>query len=273
MLGALGVRVFRKSPKVMEMYQCYESGEYEGILTLHLTDVLARSIQDLTEEQSKDLQEDVCLRVYLAWRKFQRHAPGPERARKLHAAMDRAIDEQKALHPEVVANVSCRAGCSACCHWPVEVTADEAKLLAERIQADPAIVDREQLALHAPYELDTFFQLSYEQRRCPFLGPDRNCRVYDDRPGNCRKFYVQNDPALCADQSKPRLSVVGFARAEEIFSGALNFRDQGLIARAVLAAEALPPGPQSPCLPPSPPVSGASAPAFSRPPEEHADRS
>ena len=104
--------------------------------------------------------------------------------------------------------VPCRAGCTACCHGPFDISIADALLLREAIaELPPAdqldIRDRGRRLLarmtaltpqwHAPWDIadlgEPGFDLLVESLAevpCPLLGDDGRCRVYQARPLVCR---------------------------------------------------------------------------------------
>ncbi len=119
--------------------------------------------------------------------------------------LDRWFAGARAAHGDAI---PCRAGCTACCHGPFDITAADALLLRESIRALPAgtragilaraerLLDRiraEAPEWEPPYDVadlgeDRFDELSLalHDAPCPLLGPDGRCEAYDGRPLVCR---------------------------------------------------------------------------------------
>jgi len=119
------------------------------------------------------------------------------RAQYIH----RLIDEKLApvvSNPTVEKYVSCKKGCSACCHTQVSVTADEAHLLAILLKQQKN-VDFNKLEMQARSQDDaaSWYRLSFDQRSCIFLKSDQTCSVYENRPSVCRTNYAFNPSILC----------------------------------------------------------------------------
>ena len=134
------------------------------------------------------------------FKKLKKISDPIKRARLIHREIDQAIEE--VFEDTSVKNfVSCRKGCSACCHTQVSVTQDEAKLLANLVTKG-MFVDLYTLRQQAEAgnRSDTWYGLSHNQRRCPFLGSNNECRVYADRPSVCRTNYVVSEPKLCSTE-------------------------------------------------------------------------
>jgi Fe-S-cluster containining protein len=116
--------------------------------------------------------------------------------------------------------VSCKAGCGACCRQLVPLSATEARQIQELVQEMPAprraIVEarfasaRQRLAeaglllalqetlIVAPRErlahADAYFALGVP---CPFL-ENESCSIYEERPLICREYVVVSPPECCA---------------------------------------------------------------------------
>ena len=108
-------------------------------------------------------------------------------------------------HPNVV---PCRAGCSACCHGPFDISVADTAILIEAVKnLEPAllaaVIERARtdvasmLALQpvwpAPFDIgaigDDRFDMvcdSLAQRPCPLLDPAGACLTYPSRPMICR---------------------------------------------------------------------------------------
>jgi Fe-S-cluster containining protein len=118
--------------------------------------------------------------------------------------------------------VSCRAGCGACCRQLVPIAGDEAYQLAALIEALPLPRRSTILARFAAARAQleaaglwtglarmaeitdsksaTALGLGYfaEHIACPFL-EDEACSIHPERPLACREYLVSSDPANCAD--------------------------------------------------------------------------
>jgi Fe-S-cluster containining protein len=136
---------------------------------------------------------------------------GPDRARAVHRQVDDAVGPFAALRPEAMAAVRCRRGCAHCCRIRVDVTADEADLLAELVRAGRAHPDRARLDLQRDWSTpEAFHGRPRAEADCVFLGEDGACTVYEDRPSACRALLVASDPVFCreADQATRVLAII-----------------------------------------------------------------
>ena len=87
--------------------------------------------------------------------------------------------------------MACSSGCAACCHLYVQVPPGTAAVMVEHIAAHFTPADRETLreklkaAAAAAREAPDPTKL---RLRCPLLGGDDRCSVYEVRPLSCRAF-------------------------------------------------------------------------------------
>jgi hypothetical protein len=118
--------------------------------------------------------------------------PGPLRAEAAHLLVSNALAELQGVSP------TCQRGCAACCHYEVEVTRDEAELLAGVVVAGLEI-DRARLARQAARSRRdaAWGALAVEENRCVFLGDDEACRAYAQRPAACRRLLVVSPAVEC----------------------------------------------------------------------------
>jgi Fe-S-cluster containining protein len=128
------------------------------------------------------------------------------------------------------AQISCKAGCGACCKQLVPISTVEAKRLAALVTSMPparrdelrarfvaAVARLEQAGLLDPAargranlvrdESDDETDWENVSRRyweaeldCPFLEAG-SCSIYEDRPLVCREFSVTSDPRFCAERT------------------------------------------------------------------------
>ncbi|MDA8028530.1 MAG: YkgJ family cysteine cluster protein [Nitrospiraceae bacterium] len=120
----------------------------------------------------------------------------------------------------VSGHMSCSAGCAACCRMMVGVTRGEGEILRERVDREPegerkdrwrtGLLARTETLLSMEGSADPSRPLStlsdmlatceaYEGKGlfCPFLGADRLCEIYEDRPLMCRICWTLTDPRDC----------------------------------------------------------------------------
>lgn len=114
------------------------------------------------------------------------------------------IDEGVApVAKRYAAHMQCAPGCDDCCHQTFRVSALEGELLREGLQELAADVRDDIVERASRYQPD-------QRDRCPVLGEDGRCRLYEHRPRICRKYGI---PLWHPD------------RPEEVRCCSLNFRD------------------------------------------------
>lgn len=130
--------------------------------------------------------------------------------RQLPVLVERAFAEVKALQAQASAGfegglrhkgaqVSCRKGCSNCCHHPFLITVAEGVLLYRWLAAhgrwSPSTRTRIEEARDKTLGL-SFHVWLMSNLACPIL-EDGKCLAYDARPTHCRTTYSMGDPAMC----------------------------------------------------------------------------
>jgi Fe-S-cluster containining protein len=105
-------------------------------------------------------------------------------------------------------DIPCRAGCTACCHGPFDISPADAELLREGLALLPAAVRNDIRAKGdrllgrmgellpgwgAPWDVDEIGEVAFDRMAealaaepCPMLGSNGECRVYSHRPLVCR---------------------------------------------------------------------------------------
>lgn len=123
----------------------------------------------------------------------------------LLAGIDAWQAEAQARYPGVI---PCRAGCSACCHGPFDISAADALLVRNAVRALPpetraevrkqaeaqiGAMRRMEPGLIAPWDITVLgeegFDLlveAFEDQPCPALDQAGACRIYQHRPMICR---------------------------------------------------------------------------------------
>ncbi len=107
-------------------------------------------------------------------------------------------DARLASAPDA-ATLACKAGCSWCCHFTVDVRAFEVLRLLEFIDTLSA-AERERVRMEIENNRRVMEPLDELRRvqtnvKCPFLLEGR-CTVYDARPQTCRNYHA-TDAAGC----------------------------------------------------------------------------
>ncbi|MFG1484774.1 YkgJ family cysteine cluster protein [Halobacteriovorax sp. RZ-1] len=169
--------------------------------------------------------------MYLAlYNRLQKRANPVERAQLSHELVDQFTNEAKS-DPTAESMISCRKGCSACCHTQVSVNQDEAELLATRILEDGIRIDIDSLATQfaAGNDSAAWFAIPYEQRGCVFLDDKGACRVYSDRPSVCRSNYVVSDARHCdtSNGEYKTIRILKTSKADFVTMAAFNLSSKG----------------------------------------------
>ncbi len=118
--------------------------------------------------------------------------------------------------------VSCASGCAGCCHLEVEITEDEAELLACAVQKGVPF-DAERLSLQAKRSTNApeWNTGAVSENRCVFLSEHNLCRVYEHRPLACRKLLVTSPKENCT-LSQQSVHPVPVLEAELLLSAVLS---------------------------------------------------
>lgn len=160
----------------------------------------------------------------------------PDRvAHTIHSLVDERMQDMLTTSPNGK-QVTCSKGCAACCHLHVDVFPQEAVLLRQFTQWMGITIDEARLARQASKNSNTWRELAPEDRACVFLGEDRTCRVYEHRPGACRKYVVKSAPALCDMDKHPggKVGIVFSLHAELVHSAAMTAYGAGSMAEMLL---------------------------------------
>ena len=128
-----------------------------------------------------------------------------DRYRTLLQRLDAWFARAMAVHGDVI---PCRAGCTACCHGPFDISPADAELLREgiallppkeraevRVRGELLLTRMHELApaWDAPWDVSELGEEGFDRvaealadEPCPLLGDDGRCRVYAYRPLVCR---------------------------------------------------------------------------------------
>lgn len=123
------------------------------------------------------------------------------RAKLVHAKIEEHLSKNLS-DPIVAKHISCKKGCTACCHTQVSINKDEAELLANKILSGIIKIDIDRLANQAQAADDSskWYKLSYLDRKCIFIDEEGGCSVYSDRPSVCRTNYSVSDASFCSTE-------------------------------------------------------------------------
>ncbi|MDG0816910.1 YkgJ family cysteine cluster protein [Bdellovibrio svalbardensis] len=205
--------------------------------TPHLKAFLKQYEDLLTSEEFESFDREVTRLLGYYSEVLGAYPPGAERGRKVHEL----INEQEALSSHI--KTSCQRGCGACCHLEVEITKDDATILADSLAeglSDGLGIDMAKLyQMSLRKRLDVAWEQGFiEANRCVFLGADNACRNYYNRPTVCRKHSVISAVDECekkGGQPVPKLMPV----AEIIMSAAVNLPNNEFGALAKMLQQTL----------------------------------
>lgn len=200
-----------------------------GHFMAYISNTLARLLKKweaaLSPEQFDRAKDEVAkaflrTKAYLADFK-----PGRDRAKVAHKLVQAIIEGQKAKNwDSFKTQVKCTAGCSGCCHQQVEINSDEADLLATLV-VNGVHIDHDKMNRLASKNFTDleWWRLPNTERSCLFLAENGTCRVYDNRPLACRKYFVFTDPEKCSEVSETGSITVGVYTVPEaeVYSSAI----------------------------------------------------
>lgn len=148
--------------------------------------------------------------------KLREFAQGVQRANGLHRMLDAS---QKAI---VGISITCKRGCSGCCHYEIEITRDEAEVLGTLVRGGVDI-DLSRLAKQAGRERKgpEWRDVLQADNRCVFLGTDGACRIYESRPAACRRLLVTTPAEACTTPGQP-VAPIEVLTTEILMSAALS---------------------------------------------------
>jgi len=199
---------------------------------IYVSKALGEFIRNLqksqTPQQFQKLVTAIQNQLYHVHQSAQKIPVGKERAKEANKLMQKVINEQAPMFP-AYEQISCKAGCSACCHQQIDITESEAILLASLIE-NGVKIDFKKLEEQAAFngDEDDWWRLPKEKNACIFLDENKNCKVYENRPLACRKYFVVSPPEVCGQVSMTgRVSVKVFAipDAEVIYSALGSTKD------------------------------------------------
>lgn len=152
-------------------------------------------------------------------------------AHSFHTAIDKLIDESVSA---VASELSCRRGCAHCCYVNVDISEDEADLILYAMREKGIQLDEQKLKHQA--KVERWNQLSYKDRRCPLLGTNNECMIYEHRPMSCRKYHVRSPAEQCNSQKYQSgdVAVLSINYAEAMASAIFSLIDSDRLSRMLL---------------------------------------
>lgn len=167
----------------------------------------------------------------------------------LRALCNQVVDGVEETARKNGSDISCRAGCGACCRQYVPISPAEARMIAELVERMPeerktrlkrrfseaaerfrasAVKENAMNYNRLPTDeriamIKDYFRLGIA---CPFL-EDESCSIYADRPLICREYLVISSPEHCAT-----LDEGGIRRLQLPVSVAQTFSEMEGVRRA-----------------------------------------
>eukprot|EP01126_Amoeba_proteus_P049277 TRINITY_DN5751_c0_g2_i6.p1 TRINITY_DN5751_c0_g2~~TRINITY_DN5751_c0_g2_i6.p1 ORF type:complete len:296 (-),score=65.76 TRINITY_DN5751_c0_g2_i6:169-1056(-) len=215
----IGVRKMKKMTKRQHLNEQVQ---------LFLSSPLASIAEEATHEEKTNMGDVIQDFKSL----IERTPPGALRASTNYGLFEKFLvrsDEQDEKITGKARNISCKKGCNHCCHRLVNVTSDEAPILARQLARIEGGNVTEKVFFHhhrppPPPQPTTFHylfktierlksQLAISAKpfeywlapsrdtRCVFLDQEGTCSIYDKRPLECRLWRVETDPYLCSKRA------------------------------------------------------------------------
>jgi Fe-S-cluster containining protein len=165
----------------------------------HLCNVL---IDPSVKEEDKKRFIDTVIQKHTALKEDLREDKKKNSVEAVTRAIYELIDnisEEEIIKSDL--KVSCKKGCSACCHLNVGISQNEAKLLSTFLKKDQIAKLKRQRSVLDKLDKSTYDQFTkstdWETSACVFLDDAGECSIYAYRPISCRKYFVVSDPDLC----------------------------------------------------------------------------
>ena len=127
-----------------------------------------------------------------------------ERARDeiQNAGVLRAFESSQPRHDSRIASapdigtLACRAGCTWCCYFSVDIRAVEAFSILDFVERTFSLEDKTRVYAEVRANSAALQSLDEEARmkrnvKCPFLS-DGRCSIYSARPQSCRNYHATN---------------------------------------------------------------------------------
>jgi len=128
--------------------------------------------------------------------KEHKNLPKKERTKALLQKID-------SIHAEAdMGPVSCRKGCSSCCHQPIRLVDEELDLIIEYVKVNDIKINLKKLEQQNRFQPNDYFEYPDKESACVFLGVDGACRIYPVRPSTCRNYHVTSPPENCKNKHK-----------------------------------------------------------------------
>lgn len=107
------------------------------------------------------------------------------------ADKNKVLKQLPALHEEAFKKIDCLQ-CAACCkNYSPRFKTTDIKRISKHLKL------KESVFIDTYLTLDTDGDYVVQTLRCPFLGKDNFCTIYENRPSDCKRFpYTDEDVLL-----------------------------------------------------------------------------
>lgn len=145
-----------------------------------------------------------------------------------YEAINEAFEKSKNINKK---DITCRKGCSFCCHIDVDINEDEAAYIVHYCKENNIQINKEYLSKQPAKARE-----KTEYARCVFL-ENNECSIYEARPVMCRKHYVVSEPKLCdATQQRQKVARLFDLDMEVLASATCNgSTKRGSMAEMILS--------------------------------------
>jgi Fe-S-cluster containining protein len=115
----------------------------------------------------------------------------------------RALENSQQRHDARIASapdvgtLACRAGCTWCCYFSVDVRAVEVFSILDFVEQTFTADEKTRVYSEVRTNSAALRNLGEDERmtrnvRCPFLGGNNRCTIYSVRPQSCRNYHATN---------------------------------------------------------------------------------
>lgn len=170
--------------------------EHRISLNYVLTGYIAHAYESMPESEFFPHLMSLLDGVVYFYSKYQDISDQELRVKNFHQDVNDIISRDLFGKSGVGDHILCSKGCSSCCSQFVTVSRSEAELLLRK----SLILDIHRLQIQSAQNLDTWTdKLSESEGACVFLNSlDGSCTVWEDRPANCRNYFVTGSNQHCS---------------------------------------------------------------------------
>lgn len=158
------------------------------------------------------------------YEQMERIPKGYERGLAIMQTIDLIVSKTDENMPAGT-KVSCKKGCSACCHMRVGVADSEAEVMVSHIKRLGLKLDRKRLLAQKDRFVEDYHTIGWEQQKCGLLADDGSCSLYQWRPSSCRKYAVVSPPEMCDPRRYKNAWIVQDVHAEAFVAALLALEE------------------------------------------------